>query len=59
MTVVEKVGSTKRKAGPIPGHFWEEKELAEQKDLGHSVLFWGQSEPQTTVFAIAPDTTDF
>ena len=57
--VGEKVGSTRKNAGPIPGHFWEEKELAEQKDLGHWGLFWGQSEPKTTVFAIAPDTTDF
>lgn len=35
VTVGEKAGSTKKNAGPIPGHFWEEKELAEQKDLGH------------------------
>ena len=33
--VGEKVGSTRKNAGPNPGHFWEEKELAEQKDLGH------------------------
>ena len=32
---VGEVRSTNKNAGPIPGHFWEEKELAEQKDLGH------------------------